>query len=452
LSFPNFKNSFILPTKGGINLPFSLKLRKTDPEIVLDKGDRAEIKLATLIKEFGDLPNEGATPNHKGGFDGLKGNIIAAIRKNEQDPEVMSVVRDCWNLICKTYRGGKPKFDGRDYDLPIPAPAREERKSTVVVIAKPNSQVFQHWKSGNGVAISWFRSFENGLTHEPNDQITPLTVEEWEHVVDSVWILGEKYPNFLQFFELAYGVYKEFWRDPDLEIDFTRIRLRALLRKLVPNPQKGRKAKSVENYKGACSEMLDVVQTIRFRHGGLTRIAVPKANKTFDTEDVVASLQGEALREQDIDRTEVYFGDIKLYIEVKSDVHTAVDKHDGAADQLQRIKAVVVNRLKKDALKQTPRYETRAPAVSIVNEDGWLELFTTRTARNYYKLGFYLILANKLVAPAALQTLDQIVWRDASNGKPYPPNLQSQDLVLLKEFFDKHRNSYGSFTAKLATV
>jgi len=58
-------------------LPFSLKLRKTDPEIVLDKGDRAEIKLATLIKEFGDLPNEGATPNHKGGFDGLKGNIIA---------------------------------------------------------------------------------------------------------------------------------------------------------------------------------------------------------------------------------------------------------------------------------------------------------------------------------------------------------------------------------------
>jgi hypothetical protein len=76
-----------------------------------------------------------------------------------------------------------------------------------------------------------------------------------------------------------YGAHRNF------EIDLTRLRVRNLLRKLVPKPLKGRKDKSIDNYKGACSEIVDAFQTIKFRRAGMTRISVPKQNKKFDTED-----------------------------------------------------------------------------------------------------------------------------------------------------------------------
>src|SRR5262249_33027780 len=122
---------------------------------------------------------------------------------------------------------------------------------------------------------------------------------------------------------------------------------------------------------------------------------------------------------------EVYWYNVKFYVEVKSDVHTAVQKHKTDTAQLDRIVAVVNNRIRTRHGGLTPgkdKYEKRLPAVSIVNPAGWLELFTSGTARNYIKLKFWLIIDGEVLGPDDLEKIDQKVSAAASGGKPYNNN------------------------------
>jgi hypothetical protein len=433
-------------------MPVTIKgLKQSDPDIIINDGDNPKEKLKDLLEAFVNLPKSGGkkdSPDQKGAFGNLKSSIIRAIQTASGTGDL---IRDCWNLICKAYGDPSLKKNGivkpketdalrnwlaADYDLPIPAPPRTKVAPASIVKPPEDTEAFRNWKLANAAALNWFKLFEAGLTHEPASE-KQLTEEEWGHIVDSVWLLGERYPAWLNFFRDIYNIALELQHHPRVALDITRLRVRGLLRQLVPKPAKGRKEKSIDGYKGACAELLDAFNTIMLRPD-VTRIAIPTSNKQFEKEDVALYLQDSTLREQDIDRTEVYWGNIKLYVEVKSDVHTAVQKHKTDTAQLDRIVAVVNNRIRTrhgTLTRPKDKYERRVPAVSIVNPDGWLELFTSGTARNYIKLGFGLIIDGVVLGPDDLAKIDRKVWAAASGDKLYPVLLQKDDRELLERYF-----------------
>jgi hypothetical protein len=140
-------------------------------------------------------------------------------------------------------------------------------------------------------------------------------------------------------------------------------------------------------------------------------------------------------------------------VEVKADVHTAVQKHSKyPCDQLTRILAVVANRTKKDLARGARKYTLLAPAVSIVNATQWLEIFSTRTGRNYYKLGFWLFIDGLILTPEDIKSFDRQVWKDASGNKPYPDQLDPNGLQALEDFFKKNKDTYGSITSKFTSL
>jgi hypothetical protein len=271
-------------------MPFQLRLNVSDPGVSIDVSDDPAQKLADLLKTFGALdadPTKGKSSDQAKAFNGLKGNIIKAIQTEAKgnDP-LLNLVRDCWNLICALYKGpGLPTKVGNDYELPVPAPPRAQIKATSVAIVKPSGQDYESWKLANNAEILWFRKYEAGLTYEPADQ-QPLSPTEWDDVVNSVWLLGKDYPDFRDFFKVVHKHFLAISSDPDVEIPVSKLRLRSLLRKLVPSAQKGRKELSLGGYKGACSEIEDMFRVGAIRRGAVSRIAVPKANKKFTADDL----------------------------------------------------------------------------------------------------------------------------------------------------------------------
>ena len=318
-------------------------------------------------------------------------------------------------------------------------------------IEDPSGEAYENWKTANRGYINDLRDFEK---YQPQDKPpTKISEDDWNEVIDSVWLSGEKYMQFKTFFLELHNVRTAVDSLPDFKTDVRRVRIRPLLKKMVPNARKSRKEADLDNYKGACCELLDVFRTMQFRNPDVVKIAVPKGHKKFETEDVAhyllvkpkdADATWKPLMEQDIDRTEVQNGSIKYYIEVKSDVHTAVQKHQKTTDQLDRIIAVVKNRMRKPDNKLD-----RRPAVSIVNPDGWLELFTTNTARNYCKRQFWLFIDNMLISPQTLESVDKDVWSKACPGVQYGAKPDAKVVKLLDTYFEQEKANFPKPSVKI---
>jgi hypothetical protein len=389
-------------------------------------------------------------PGKKGAFARFRGDIIKA-RRNDKDGKEEPLCQACWNVICKLYPEAPPAVQG---DHPLPGEGSQKASTGPKVAANaipdPSGIEYDTWMISNRTYIDDFKGFEK---YQPEDEPPELKDSDWDKVVDSVYLLGVKYKAFEGFFKEVHNTRIAVESDQNFKLDTRKIRLRPLLRKMIPNPQKGRKSADLDNYKGACSEILDVFRTMQFRHPDVVRIANPTGNKKFEVQDVAqyllvkpadASDTWKPLMEQDIDRTEVQNGKIKFYIEVKSDVHTAVKKHEASTDQLDRIIAVVKNRMRKPGNKLD-----RRPAVSIVNPKDWLELFTTNTAKNYCSRQFWLFIDNMLISPQTLECIDKDVWSKACPGQQYSSKAGTDELKLLEKYFAKEK---GKFPAPSVNV
>lgn len=203
--------------------------------------------------------------------------------------------------------------------------------------------------------------------------------------------------------------------------------------------------RSIGNYKGAAGEILDALSAVLRDAGSLVKLSIPKGNKGFDRQ-YLDSRSTTNMEDQDIDRTEMRqtatYGHMKFYIEVKADSHTAVEKHI-CREQLYRMKAVVqskANNVSKDGIFQ------RAPAVSIENPLGWLELFTSGVAHIYRVEGFYLIIDGCIFSPGQLMVIDTYVWKEATEGEAALPatydERTSKRKWQLKQYFTAQNGKF----------
>jgi len=176
------------------------------------------------------------------------------------------------------------------------------------------------------------------------------------------------------------------------------------------------KINSLGNYKGAAAEFLDAVRAAALRRLILTQIKIPEAMKKIDKDLTQAEpdKSNNVLAAQDIDRIEVYTNGTKVYIEVKADVETAIDKHGKAFPKLQllQILNVIATSERKDLRKGQERQ--RLPAVSIVNYSEWLRLFTGGTARVYASLGFHLLIGGVCFTPTQLRLLHSVIQKESA--------------------------------------
>lgn len=421
-------------------------LTKGGPKITVSSAE--DQAFVTFAQSFSNLD----AVAKKGAFGRFRGDVIQARMSGNANG---ALCQACWNAICRLFPDAPKEVNG---NFPLPEAGSQKGpvvpKQPVPTLADPSGLVYDNWKQTNQAQIALLKAFEH---YQPEDKDASLSDNEWNKVVDSVFLLGEKYPGFTEFFQDIAKVKAAVDSDPNFKMDVRKIRLRALLRKMVPNPNKGRKDADIDNYKGACSEILDVFRAMQIRHPDAIRIAVPDGHKEFEPTDVAGYLltkpQGapdtwKPLLEQDIDRTEVHQGQngkVKFYIEVKSDVHTAVEKHQKTTDQLDRIVAVVKNRARKPG-----NATIRRAAVSIANPDNWLELFTTPTARNYCKREFWLFIDRRIISPQKLEEIDKEVWAQACQGKPYPTNKPSvQELGTLAHYFQTQKATFPKPSVKI---
>lgn len=171
------------------------------------------------------------------------------------------------------------------------------------------------------------------------------------------------------------------------------------------------KTASLGNYKGAAAELIDALRSAAIRGLSLRSIRLPTGMIKIDKDLTQATPQdnGSVLSEQDIDRIEVLEDETKVYIEVKADVETAVDKHGKNYPKLQllQILNVIATAERKDTRKGHER--ARIPAVSIVNHAEWLRLFTGGTAYVYASLGFYLCIGGVVFSPQDLRAIHRAI-------------------------------------------
>ncbi|RKH42663.1 hypothetical protein [Corallococcus sicarius] len=212
-----------------------------------------------------------------------------------------------------------------------------------------------------------------------------------------------------------------------------------LLKKIAMEVEPGKEQIASGNVYGAFSEVVDLFfSLVRSVDLPSSRISAPSKNKVFTLDKVPLGgrIDVGALKEQDVDRTEILEG-IKYYVEVKADVHTAVQKHSpgqqkdsgetvqfrrvtdtevsddekfGTAQQLLRILAVVKHREGKVSTKPSALdIMERRPAVSILKSAAWLELFTSGTARVYVRLGFHLFMGDVRFTPQEMDKVATLV-------------------------------------------
>ncbi len=415
-------------------------------------GAKVEVRLITDQAFIGYVNTLGSPKpdQQKGALSRLHGDFIRAqmAQSGETGKETVdeAFLQEAWNALCSACASQvAPPRQGQNYPLPqagsqrtTPQSSKKPRDS----IPDPVGKEYETWKAASHAGFRSLAAFESYQA----EQEAALTEEEWLQVADSVYLLGRKYPLFHEFFAEVQKLRIEVESLTSFTIDIQHVRLRALLRRMVPRPPKYRQPGHIEDYKGACSEILDALRSMRFRHIGEIRISVPVANKTFEATDVAAyllsapdnaSVRWKPLLEQDIDRTEVRDKKVKYYIEVKSDVHTAVEKHQKTTDQLDRILAVINNRNRKSV-----KMLTRCPAVSILNPDGWLELFTSNTARNYYTRGFWLFIDNQFISPDKIREIDRTVWEKALSSQPYVERPSIEQLRALEVYFRKENGQF----------
>jgi hypothetical protein len=230
----------------------------------------------------------------------------------------------------------------------------------------------------------------------------------WCNVVANVWALGQDSkvggPYYGAFFAdlevlLPYVSSEHLWSMmPGLAANFERL------------TSSTGKVNALGNYKGAVAEILDAIRSAAFNRDELDTIALPTRYKSID-EDLSQSMSSEKkkLLEQDIDRIERLKDGTKFYIEVKADVETAIEKHGKAYAGLQlvQIMAVIATRERLDAKRTGVDRKTkvRYPAVSILNPEGWMRLFTAGTAQLYVMNGYHLFIGGARFSPGQLKII-----------------------------------------------
>jgi hypothetical protein len=415
-------------------------------------GADAVVAIQELLRGVEDLDEKGKLR----AFNSVKSDMVRqwveAMHATEITEDFRKLFQFTWNVLCSVghAKGCKvPSKNGDNYELPtVHTTKRKDTRAAVPVVKKfdaPHGDDYGRWKSLIDGFIQTIRKFEANRTHETERSLNEY---EWGEVIDSVWLLGVQDPYYSNFFKKLHKIVITYMSHEDFAIDVTRMRIRSNLRRLVPSPKKGRSQPSILDYKGACAEILDAFNTIRFR-SGVTRIVTPRPNsrKAFDTEDLPKGYHGAKIDKQDVDRIEVYFGDIKLYIEVKADAQTAVNKHSKLNPaQLLRYMAVVKTRMKKgisscneSVVEQKVRFEERVVAVSISNPKGWLELFTSGTVRNYFRNNIWLIIDGLLIPPIDLAMLDRKIWTDFFPDESYPEKLTPSHHEKLGKIFNQNQ-------------
>lgn len=394
-------------------------------------------KLDALLKQgsyaiaIGNPPD----PNRKNAYVYLEGDIKGAIGRGEDG----QLIQAAWDLICSA-RDGKPV-----------------QKAPLPMALKPASAPKTPANSANAVANITVPPQFVKCGEAARDQfcrVCPdLKTADWPTVIENVYNLtqhpevgGDFYNGFFPYAADTLGTVRD-------DHQFMKLRFKDLIATKLASPYVNEK--SLGGYKGAASEILDLLQSIQRWRGnnfvGPGLISIPSANKDFthldfDPTGVTKSETGKGaakqdLLEQDIDRTEV-INNIKYYIEVKADAHTAVEKHGRSRKQLLRILAVVRNR-------QTKRSKTfgvmnREPAVSITDPSGWLELFTSGTAHVYRSMGFHLFVQGLILSPNDIKAIDSEVWRAAGIKDPLPTAYgdRTKHLATLNTYFEQQRKAF----------
>ncbi|MCP3063496.1 hypothetical protein LXT21_32430 [Myxococcus sp. K38C18041901] len=223
------------------------------------------------------------------------------------------------------------------------------------------------------------------------------------------------------------------------------------------------------NFYGAFNEVVGLLLSMVTSSPG-DRFSMPTHDKNFEYVDLPLGgrIDGKALKVQDIDRIEVR-GGIKFYIEVKSDVRTAVQKHQsgvepadaskyayqrdtlnplpsddekfGTSQQLLRILAVTQHRQGKVGSTATKnRIDGMEVAVSILNEKDWLELFTSGTARTYSRLGFHLFIGDFAFTPTKLGVICDEVEQRVADWARLTHSVEWTTLLFKEK--KNHRHNY----------
>jgi hypothetical protein len=287
-------------------------------------------------------------------------------------------------------------------------------------------------------------------------------VDWWPLVIENIWFLalgevtkkdgipkriGEEF--YLKFFPQISDMVRRMREFvPPLEI---RLHLIDLFQKRIA--QKYQDDVNFGAIKGAASEVLNALSSTLIDRGRVRKIAVPKNPvKWFVPYEDIKS--GQERKGQDIDRVELFQTEtpvaqellaaqkrlaaiydmdneppaktyviqthvnIKFYIEVKADAHTAVDSHQRNQRQLEDIVRVINYKKTTAKLKNQAKMAlgilSYEPAVSITNADGWLELFTSGVARIYYQKRFYLFIGGAIFNPGELQKIDDQIREKAT--------------------------------------
>ncbi len=267
----------------------------------------------------------------------------------------------------------------------------------------------QAWLNDAAASMTTMAQFDPGMN--------ALNPTHRGHIANNVWRMSEDYPGA--------GFYEAFFRDtnanlgriPANQVANHRLRVsNVFLSKLVA-PYKNEK--SLGSYLGGASEILDTISSIERPLAVPDRVAMPTANKTFEQVDWTTIGKATVCNplEQDVDRTEVH-GQVKYYIEVKADAHTAFQKIHTAKStaQMDRILAVIANRVRRaqQANGETTHHNrhgyTLRPAISLTNPVGWLEYFSSGIVLLYEHRGFYLMTGGQVITPAQQRTVYEGLW------------------------------------------
>jgi len=356
-------------------------------------------------------------------FDSFKIDVSKARGKQTATEEVLGQV---WDVIAAAYTTEAKK----PFPIPFTKTTKTEKNVAPVVVST--------------ITVPPEFSKVAGLCQPLLVSLCPeLSKISWLRVTENIYRLGQDDPFYKDFFDQILDMCDRIAQMKALTL---KLRLYDLFHQKIEPEYKN--ANSLGGYKGGASEVLDTLSSALKSLGPPTKIGIPKGNKSLDKrlvakEHLLKDTSGEIseIQAQDIDRTEVY-GNLKFYIEVKADSHTAVEKHCGSRGQLMRIKAVVQTREGKES--KSYGILQRHPAVSVTNAAGWLELFTSGAVHIYRTEGFYLFVGGEIFTPAQLTVIDAQVYKQAT-GKTQLPQSFSQraaDLGALNRYFADHKDDF----------
>lgn len=373
-------------------------------------------KLKTLLT---GLPYSGPDSPQRGkAFQSLESDIKRAIGKKENTPDLIQKV---WTMIVNT----RDATSLVSASLPSLSQAKQAKAPVIQQRLVPSINIHPGF-------------LQDAQNCRPKFiKLCPdLSQIDWILVTENIWRLSQAVAEggafYLKFFPMCENLLD---RIDQLTGMTTKLRLLDVFKKRLASPYIN--DKSIGNYKGGAAEVLDALSVVLCQAGPPNKVTIPKHNKAIDAQFV---LQG-GLAEQDIDRTAIY-GNTKYYIEVKADCHTAVKKHVFNSDQMQRMKAVVQSRANKQS--KTFGILNRVCAVSILNPDDWLELFTEGTAFIYHLNAFHLFIDGVIFTPDAIKQIHDQVWSQATgeNAPPATYNERSRCLDRLELFFNLNKAAF----------